>query len=64
LALRKKQRERFKFLIQAVWNVAQFQLVKRDFRKSIVAFIFRIEQWEYNGIPFTKIGKFVFVIRY
>ena len=38
------------FLIQGLWDVARFQLVKGDFSQENIAYIFRIEQWKNNGL--------------
>jgi len=45
------------FLIQALWDVALFQLVKGDFPQGNITYICRIEQWKNNGILFTTIVK-------
>jgi len=46
------------FLIQALWDVALFKLVKGNFPQWNIAYVYRIEQWKYIGILFEKIGNF------
>jgi hypothetical protein len=46
-----------KFLIQALGEVAQFQLVKGDFPQKNIAYINSVEQLKKNGFSFTKIGN-------
>jgi hypothetical protein len=45
------------FLIQALWDLALFQLVKGDCRQGHIGYKFRIEQREKHGSLFTKIGN-------
>jgi hypothetical protein len=45
------------FLIQALWDLALFQLAKGDCWQGNIGYKFRIEQWEKNGFLFTKIGN-------
>jgi hypothetical protein len=45
------------FLIQALCDLALFQLAKGDCRQGYIGYKFRIEQWEKNGFLFTKIGN-------
>jgi hypothetical protein len=35
---------------------------KRDFPEENIPYIFGIEEWKKNGIPFTKIGKVCFLL--
>ena len=41
-----------KFLLQALWDVALFQLVKGDFPQGNISRIFRREQLKNNGFLF------------
>jgi hypothetical protein len=54
----RSERQVLKFLIQALWDVADVQLVKGDFRQENIAYIYSLEQLKNNGFSFTKIGKF------
>jgi hypothetical protein len=45
----RRERQVLKFLIQALWDVAQFQLEKGDFPQENIFDIFRIEEWKNNG---------------
>jgi hypothetical protein len=43
----RSERQVLKFVIQALWDVALFQLVKGDFpQENNIAYISRIEQWK------------------
>ena len=44
-------------MIQALRNVALFQLVKGDFPQENIAYIFWNEQWKNNDFLFENIGK-------
>ena len=48
------EREIWKLLIQAFWNVALLQLVKSEIPKEKMAHIFRMEQCENYVILFKK----------
>jgi hypothetical protein len=45
------------FLIQALWDLALFQLAKGDCRQGHIRYKFRIEQCEKNGFLLTEIGN-------
>jgi hypothetical protein len=49
-----------RFLIQALWDVALFELTKGDIQQGIIAYSLRKTQSESNGILCTKIGKMCF----
>ena len=49
----RRERQALKFVIQALWDVALFQLVKGDFRQEIIAYVYSVEQLKNNGFPFT-----------
>jgi len=44
----RSERQVLKFLIQALWDVALFQLVKGDFPQENVTYNFKIEQGKNN----------------
>jgi hypothetical protein len=46
-----------KSLIQTLWDVALFQLVKGNLPLEIIAYICRVQHRINNGFLFTKIGK-------
>jgi hypothetical protein len=66
----RREKQVLKLLIQASWDVAEFQLVKGDFQqgniayisrnwqwKNNIAYIYSVEQLKNNGFSFTKIGN-------
>jgi hypothetical protein len=53
----RRERQVLKFLIQALWDVALFQLVKGDFPQRNIAYIFRKELCKSNGFVFREMGK-------
>ena len=53
----RNERHVLNFLIQALLDVALFQLVKGDLPRGNNSYIFRIEEWKDNGILCEKIGK-------
>jgi hypothetical protein len=53
----RRERHVLKFLIQALGEVALFQLVKGDFPQENIAYIYSVEQLKNNGFSFTKIGN-------
>ena len=53
-------RKILKFLIQALLDVALFQLVEGDFPKENIGYTLRVEQWYYNGILIKNNGNFCF----
>jgi hypothetical protein len=50
-------RKLLKFLIQALWDVALFQLAKGDFFQGNISYIFRSAQRRNNGFLFLKNGN-------
>jgi hypothetical protein len=57
----RRERQVLKFLTQALWDVALFQLVKDDYQEENIVDIYSEEELKNNGILFTKIGKFCFL---
>ena len=61
--MRDKRKEVLKYLIQALFVVALFQLVKGKVSQENIAYIFTIHQWKDNGILLEKIGKLSYFIK-
>jgi len=50
-------RKILKFLIQTLWDVALFQLVKSNYSQGNIVYICRIQHRKNNGFLFTEMGK-------
>jgi hypothetical protein len=53
----RRERQVLKILIQALCDVAQFQLENGDIPQENIFDNFRIEEWKNYGFKFTKNGK-------
>jgi len=51
-SVKRSGRQVLKIVIQALWDVALFQLIKSDFPQGKMSYIFRSEQLKNNGILF------------
>jgi hypothetical protein len=54
----RRERQFLKTLIQALWNVALFELVKGEFPQENIAYTYSAELLKKNALSYTKTGKF------
>jgi hypothetical protein len=60
----RSERQVLKFLIEAFWDVALFQLVKGDFPQEYIVYNFSIEQWNIMAFNLQKLVIFVLFIKF